>query len=127
MFICAPHVSQVAAIAAMDAKDELQSNLAVYRENRRLMIEGLAKAGFTEIAPPDGAFYIYANISKFSNNSFKFTRDILDESGVAITPGFDFDSERGHQTVRFSYAGTTENMIEGLNRLYNYMRTKEFI
>tara|TARA_B110000116_G_C16796583_1_gene567175 strand:- start:444 stop:1595 length:1152 start_codon:yes stop_codon:yes gene_type:complete len=127
MFICAPHVSQVAAIAAMDAKDELQSNLAVYRENRRLMIEGLAKAGFTEIAPPDGAFYIYANISKFSNNSFKFTRDILDESGVAITPGFDFDSERGNQTVRFSYAGTTENMIEGLNRLYNYMRTKEFI
>tara|TARA_B100001142_G_scaffold284867_1_gene298766 strand:+ start:2657 stop:3808 length:1152 start_codon:yes stop_codon:yes gene_type:complete len=127
MFICAPHVSQVVAIAAMDAKDELESNMSVYRENRSLMIEGLAKAGFTEIAPPDGAFYIYANISKFSSDSFKFTRDILDEAGVAITPGFDFDADRGNETVRFSYAGTTEDMKEGLYRLYKYMRTKQFI
>ena len=127
MFICAPHVSQVVAIAAMDAKNELESNMSVYRKNRSLMIEGLAKAGFTEIAPPDGAFYIYANISKFSSDSFKFTRDILDEAGVAITPGFDFDADRGNETVRFSYAGSTEDMKEGLSRLYKYMRTKEFI
>tara|TARA_Y100001970_G_scaffold290378_1_gene423923 strand:+ start:2264 stop:3415 length:1152 start_codon:yes stop_codon:yes gene_type:complete len=127
MFICAPHVSQVAAIAAMDAKDELESNMSVYRENRSLMIEGLAKAGFTEIAPPDGAFYIYADISKFSNNSFKFTRDILDEAGIAITPGFDFDAERGNETIRFSYAGTTDDMKEGLNRLYKFMKSKDFI
>ena len=127
MFICAPHVSQVAAIAAMDAKDELESNMSVYRENRSLMIEGLAKAGFTEIAPPDGAFYIYADISKFSNNSFKFTRDILDEAGIAITPGFDFDAERGNETIRFSYAGTTDDMKEGLSRLYKFMKSKDFI
>ena len=127
MFICAPHVSQVAAIAAMDAKDELEYNMSVYRENRSLMIEGLAKAGFTEIAPPDGAFYIYADISKFSNNSFKFTRDILDEAGIAITPGFDFDAERGNETIRFSYAGTTDDMKEGLNRLYKFMKSKDFI
>ena len=127
MFICAPHVSQIAAIAAMDAKDELEYNMSVYRKNRSLMIEGLAKAGFTEIAPPDGAFYIYANISKFSNNSFKFTREILDEAGIAITPGFDFDAERGNETIRFSYAGTTDDMKEGLNRLYKYMKSKDFI
>ena len=127
MFICAPHVSQVAAIAAMDAKDELEYNMSVYRENRSLMIEGLAKAGFTEIAPPDGAFYIYADISKFSNNSFKFARDILDEAGIAITPGFDFDAERGNETIRFSYAGTTDDMKEGLNRLYKFMKSKDFI
>lgn len=127
MFICAPHVSQVAAIAAMDAKDELEYNMSVYRENRSLMIEGLAKAGFTEIAPPDGAFYIYADISKFSNNSFKFARDILDEAGIAITPGFDFDAERGNETIRFSYAGTTDDMKEGLSRLYKFMKSKDFI
>ncbi len=127
MFICAPHVSQIAAIAAMDAKDELEYNMSVYRKNRSLMVEGLAKAGFTEIAPPDGAFYIYANISKFSNNSFKFTREILDEAGIAITPGFDFDAERGNETIRFSYAGTTDDMKEGLNRLYKYMKSKDFI
>ncbi len=127
MFICAPHVSQVAAIAAMDAKGELEYNMSVYRENRSLMIEGLAKAGFTEIAPPDGAFYIYADISKFSNNSFKFARDILDEAGIAITPGFDFDTERGNETIRFSYAGTTDDMKEGLSRLYKFMKSKDFI
>ena len=127
MFICAPHVSQVAAIAAIDAKDELEYNMSVYRENRSLMIEGLAKAGFTEIAPPDGAFYIYADISKFSNNSFKFARDILDEAGIAITPGFDFDTERGNETIRFSYAGTTDDMKEGLSRLYKFMKSKDFI
>ena len=127
MFICAPHVSQVAAIAAMDAKDELEYNMSVYRENRSLMIEGLAKAGFTEIAPPDGAFYIYADISKFSNNSFKFARVILDEAGIAITPGFDFDAERGNETIRFSYAGTTDDMKEGLSRLYKFMKSKDFI
>ena len=127
MFICAPHVSQVAAIAAIDAKDELEYNMSVYRENRSLMIEGLAKAGFTEIAPPDGAFYIYADISKFSNNSFKFARDILDEAGIAITPGFDFDAERGNETIRFSYAGTTDDMKEGLSRLYKFMKSKDFI
>ncbi len=127
MFICAPLVSQVAAIAAMDAKGELEYNMSVYRENRSLMIEGLAKAGFTEIAPPDGAFYIYADISKFSNNSFKFARDILDEAGIAITPGFDFDAERGNETIRFSYAGTTDDMKEGLSRLYKFMKSKDFI
>lgn len=127
MFICAPHVSQVAAIAAMDAKGELEYNMSVYRENRSLMIEGLAKSGFTEIAPPDGAFYIYADISKFSNNSFKFARDILDEAGIAITPGFDFDAERGNETIRFSYAGTTDDMKEGLSRLYKFMKSKDFI
>ena len=72
MFICAPHASQVAALNALDCDEELNKNLDVYKKNRELMKNGLAEAGFTKIAPPDGAFYIYADISEFSNDSLKF-------------------------------------------------------
>ena len=95
MFICAPHVSQVAALAAMDATDELEANMAVYRENRRLMLEGLPKAGFTKFAPPDGAFYVYVDVSDFTDDSRAFAAEILEKAKVAVTPGLDFDPERG--------------------------------
>jgi aspartate/methionine/tyrosine aminotransferase len=117
MFICAPHVSQVAALAAMDATDELQENMAVYRANRSLMIEGLPQAGFTNIAPPDGAFYVYADVSDMTDDSRAFAAEILEHAGVAVTPGLDFDPVRGHQTLRFSYARSTEDIVEGLARL----------
>ena len=121
LFICPPHVSQVAALAAMDCDDELQANLAVYSANRALMLEGLPKAGFTRIAPPDGAFYIYADVSELTNDSRAFAAEILDEAGVAVTPGLDFDPVRGHATLRFSYARTTEDIVEGLSRLTRFM------
>lgn len=117
MFICAPHVSQVAALAAIDATDELQENMAVYRANRSLMIEGLPQAGFTNIAPPDGAFYVYADVSNMTDDSRAFAAEILEHAGVAVTPGLDFDPVRGHQTLRFSYARSTEDIVEGLARL----------
>ena len=117
MFICAPHAAQIAALAAIDCDDELQANLAVYAENRRLMIEGLPKAGFTDVAPPDGAFYVYADVSDFTDDSLAFARRLLDEAGVAATPGLDFDPVRGHRTLRFSYARATEDIVEGLRRL----------
>ena len=121
MFICPPHVSQIAALGALQASEELDVNLANYAENRRLMLEHLPEAGITEIAPPDGAFYIYADISKFKVNSLKFAADVLKYAGVAITPGLDFDPIRGANTVRFSYAQSTSEIIEGLQRLKAYM------
>lgn len=117
MFICAPHASQVAALAALDAGEELDANLAVYAANRALLLEGLPKAGFTRIAPPDGAFYIYADVSGLTDDSRALAARILAEAGVAVTPGLDFDPGRGAHTLRFSYAGSTADMAEGLRRL----------
>jgi aspartate/methionine/tyrosine aminotransferase len=122
MFICPPHVSQIAALAALECKVETAENLKVYAENRRLMLKGLPLAGFTEIAPPDGGFYIYADISEFSVDSRAFAAKILTGAGVAITPGLDFDRLRGGQTVRFSYAQSTQEIVDGLYRLKAFMQ-----
>ena len=124
MFICPPHASQVAALAALDCGDELEANRRVYAENRRLMLEGLPKAGFTRIAPPDGAFYIYANVSDLTADSLAFAAELLQGAGVAVTPGLDFDPVRGRQTLRFSYARATADIIEGLSRLQAYMQAR---
>jgi aspartate/methionine/tyrosine aminotransferase len=120
LYICPPHASQVAALAAIDAVDELEANLAVYRANRALLLEGLPQAGFGRIAPPDGAFYIYADVAEMTEDSRLLARVILAEAGVAVTPGLDFDPRRGLGTLRFSYAGTTEAMAEGLARLIDW-------
>jgi aspartate/methionine/tyrosine aminotransferase len=125
MFICAPHASQVVALAAMDCDDELQDNLAVYAANRALMLEGLPRAGFTNIAPPDGAFYVYADVSELTNDSRAFAAEILDKAGVAVTPGLDFDPERGATTLRFSYARATADIEEGLVRLAKFMAERK--
>jgi len=124
MFICAPHASQVAALAALDCHDELQANVAVYARNRQRMLEGLPRAGFTRIAPPDGAFYVYADVSELTTDSRAFAAEILDVAGVAVTPGLDFDPVRGHQTLRFSYARSTEDIEEGLDRLVRFMERR---
>ncbi len=127
MFICAPHASQVAALAAMDCTEELQQNMDVYRANRALMLDGLPKAGFTNIAPPDGAFYVYADVSDLTDDSRAFAAEILDKAGVAVTPGLDFDPERGHTTLRFSYARSTADIAEGLSRLQQFMSNRALI
>jgi aspartate/methionine/tyrosine aminotransferase len=124
MFICAPHASQVAALAAMECESELQANLAVYKVNRDLMLSGLHKAGFTDIAPPDGAFYVYADVSRLTDDSQAFAAEILEKAGVAVTPGLDFDPVRGHKTLRFSYARATEDIEEGLTRLAEFMAAR---
>ena len=121
-FICAPHASQVAALAALEARDELDANLAVYAENRRLLLEGLPRAGFGAIAPPDGAFYAYADVSGITDDSRALAERILHEAGVAVTPGLDFDPLRGQRTLRFSYAASTADIAEGLARLSDWAR-----
>ena len=123
MFICPPHVSQIAALAALECRAETAINLKVYAENRRLMLEGLPQAGFTNIAPPDGAFYIYADISEFNVDSRVFAAQVLAKVGVAITPGLDFDPLRGGVTIRFSYAQSTHEITEGIRRLSAFMQT----
>ncbi|MEH6672811.1 MAG: aminotransferase class I/II-fold pyridoxal phosphate-dependent enzyme [Sulfitobacter sp.] len=124
MFICAPHASQVAALAAMDCTAELEANMDVYRANRAMMVTGLREAGFTSFAPPDGAFYVYADVSSLTTDSRELARDILNKAGVAVTPGLDFDPVRGHQTLRFSYARSTQDIAEGLGRLKAYMAAR---
>ncbi|WP_273499038.1 pyridoxal phosphate-dependent aminotransferase [Lentibacter algarum] len=120
MFICAPHASQVAALAAFGCTEELEANLAVYKANRDLMIEELPKVGLSNFAPPDGAFYIYVDVSHLTNDSRALASDILAKAGVAVTPGIDFDPERGQTTLRLSYARSTEEIREGLLRLKAY-------
>ncbi|UWQ15618.1 aminotransferase class I/II-fold pyridoxal phosphate-dependent enzyme [Aliiroseovarius sp. M344] len=124
MFICPSHASQIAALAALDARDELDANLATYATNRQLMIDELPKIGFDKIAPPDGAFYIYADVSGLTDDSRALAAEILDKAGVAVTPGLDFDPVRGHQTLRFSYARSTDEIREGLTRLATLMATR---
>jgi aspartate/methionine/tyrosine aminotransferase len=121
MFICPPHASQIAALAALDCVPELEANRKIYAQNRQLMLEGLKAAGFTKIAPPDGAFYIYADVSDLTTDSLAFSSQILAEAGVAVTPGLDFDPIRGTQTLRFSYARSTAEITEGLTRLQTFM------
>ena len=125
MFICAPHASQRLALAAMDCDAELQANLSVYAENRRLMLEGLPKAGFTKFAPPDGAFYVYADVSDYTDDALSFASEILDKAGVAVTPGLDFDPNEGLHWLRFSYARSTTDIIEGLERLKHFMSERQ--
>ncbi len=122
LFICPPHVSQLTALSAMDAKEELNTNVEVYKKNRSILLEELPKAGLNKFSPPDGAFYIYIDISEYSKDSLNFCREVLDKAGVAITPGLDFDQKRGNSTIRFSYARSTEDIIEGANRIKKFMK-----
>ncbi|MEM8630217.1 MAG: aminotransferase class I/II-fold pyridoxal phosphate-dependent enzyme [Pseudomonadota bacterium] len=124
MFICAPHASQVAALAAMDCTKELERHVAQYRANRNLLLTGLPEAGFRRFAPPDGAFYIYADLDGITDDALGFCRDVLAGAGVAVTPGLDFDPARGHGTLRFSYARPTEDIAEGLGRLKDFMEAR---
>ena len=122
LYICPPAISQAAALAAFDATVELDANCAVYRANRDLLLDGLPKAGFTELVPADGAFYLYADVSSLTDDSAAFTRAMLEETGVAATPGVDFDEARGNRFMRFSYSGTTADMAQAVRRLANWPR-----
>ena len=122
MFICAPHAAQRLALHAMDCPDELNQNKAAYAANRTLMIDGLRAAGLSRFAPPDGAFYIYVDVSEYTDDARAFAAQILDEAGVAVTPGLDFDADRGHHWLRFSYARSTQDIREGLTRIAKFMQ-----
>jgi aspartate/methionine/tyrosine aminotransferase len=122
LYISPPALSQHAAIAAFDCRDELDANVARYAANRALLLSELPKAGFTRFAPADGAFYLYADIGHLTNDSPEFCRRMLREIGVACTPGVDFDPARGNATLRISFAGSTEAMAEASRRLAAWRR-----
>jgi aspartate/methionine/tyrosine aminotransferase len=116
-FISPPTLSQHAALAVFDCHDELRENLARYAENRALLLGELPAAGFDRLAPADGAFYLYADIAALTNDSVAFCRRMLAETGVACTPGTDFDPARGHASLRMSFAGSTATIAEAARRL----------
>lgn len=122
--ICAPTISQRAALAAFDATQELEEIRAAYGRNRALLLERLPAMGLDRFAPPDGAFYFYADVSSFTSDSMDFCKRMLTEAGVAATPGLDFDPRRGATTVRFSYAGAESEVAEGAARLAAWLEAQ---
>ncbi|MDX1402478.1 MAG: pyridoxal phosphate-dependent aminotransferase [Kiloniellales bacterium] len=122
LFISAPTLSQHAGIAAFNCYDELDRLVETYAESRALLLDELPKAGFDRLAPADGAFYIYADVSGLTNDSEAFCRRMLHEAGVAATPGKDFDPQRGHRFVRFSFAGQAEQIARAADRLQRWLR-----
>jgi len=120
LFISPPTLSQFAALGVFDCTAELEANVARYRENRDILLEGLPRCGFGPFAAADGAFYIYAGIEAFGADSAALAREILETAGVAVTPGIDFDAGAGGRFMRFSYAGSGEEMREAVRRLQSW-------
>jgi aspartate/methionine/tyrosine aminotransferase len=119
--ISVPALSQIAAQAAFDGRDEVEAVKHVYEENRRVLLEGLPKAGLDRSLPVDGAFYLYADVSRFSSDSLAFAKQMLEEAHVAATPGIDFDPLNGSSFVRFCYAGSTADMHEAVARIAKWL------
>ncbi len=122
LYLSVPELSQRAAVAAFDAGRELEAVKAGYAANRRLLLKRLPEIGFDELLPVDGAFYVYASVRRFSNDSMDFAKRMLAEAGVAASPGIDFDPVRGHNFIRFSFAGTTDQIAEGADRLAAWLK-----
>ena len=121
LYISPPYLSQVAALAAFDAADELEAVRAGYARNRALLLEELPRLGVGDMHPVDGAFYVYADMARFTNDAVAFCKRMLDEAGIAATPGADFDPFEGAHYVRFSFAGSEENCCEAVARLRGWL------
>ncbi|KPL51217.1 1-aminocyclopropane-1-carboxylate deaminase [Prosthecomicrobium hirschii] len=124
LYLSNNEISQRAAVAAFDPASavELDATRAVYAANRAVLIDRLPRIGFDELLPVDGAFYVYASVKRFSNDSLEFARRMLVEAGVAATPGPDFDAARGHGFIRFSFAGTETDIVEAADRLQAWLK-----
>jgi len=119
--ISVPTLSQIAAEAAFDGREEMEAVKRGYLENRRILVEGLPRAGLTKFLPVDGAFYLYADVSDFTSDSFKFAGEMLEKARVAATPGVDFDPICGRRFLRFSYARSAEEMREAVERIARWL------
>jgi aspartate/methionine/tyrosine aminotransferase len=117
MFLTAPSLSQHAALVALDCREELEGYLATYARNRELLLEALPSLGLNNIAPPDGAFYIYANVGHLTNDSLDFCQALLRDTGVATAPGIDFDPVEGHRYMRMSFAVSTAEVQDAITRM----------
>jgi aspartate/methionine/tyrosine aminotransferase len=119
--ISVPTLSQIAAEAAFDGREEMEAVKHGYEENRRILTEGLPKVGLDRFLPVDGAFYLYADVSRFTDDSFDFAKRLLEQAGVAATPGLDFDPVHGKEFLRFCYAGSAADMREAVARIGAWM------
>jgi len=120
-YISPPALSQLAGVAAFGCRAELDGHVARYRANRDRLLATLRQAGLTRFAPAEGAFYLYADISAFSRDSGEFSRRLLAETAVAVTPGRDFDPIHGDDWVRLSFAGSSEDIEEAARRLAEWL------
>jgi len=121
--ICPPVLSQYAALAAFTPESyaELDGHVSRYAANRAILLEGLPRLGIDRLAPADGAFYVYADIAHLTDDSYGWCQRLLAETGVAVAPGIDFDTRRGQEFVRLSFAGSAEEITRGLDRLAGWL------
>jgi aspartate/methionine/tyrosine aminotransferase len=119
--ISVPTLSQVAAVAAFEGRAEMEEVKHGYEKNRRILLEGLPSAGLDSFLPADGAFYLYANVARLTDDGFDFCKRMLEQAGVAATPGDDFDPLRGKHYVRFCYAGSSADMHEAVARIGKWL------
>ncbi len=124
LYISPPAISQVAALGAFDGIEELEAIKSGYARNRAMLLEELPRAGLSSILPADGAFYLYADVSRFTSDSQAFAKSMLKDIGVAVTPGIDFDAERGRSYIRFCYAGPETRMREAARRINGWLKGK---
>lgn len=122
--ISVPTLAQIAAEAAFDGRAEMEAVKHGYEENRRILVDGLPKAGLDKFLPVDGAFYLYANVARFSDDSLDFAKRMLEQAGVAATPGIDFDPVDGRHFLRFCYAGSAAEMHEAVERIGNWLKPR---
>lgn len=121
LYISAPELSQIAAMAALEAGDELEEYRAGCRANRDFLQARLPALGMPLLSPMDGAFYAYVDVSRFTNDSMEFARRLLAQTHVAATPGLDFDPLEGHRALRISYAGTLTDLTDATDRIANWL------
>jgi aspartate/methionine/tyrosine aminotransferase len=122
--ICPPALSQLAAVAAFGAYDELDMNVARYSANRDLLLRRLPEIGLDRLAPADGAFYIYADVSRWTEDAMRWSSRLLDEAGVAVAPGLDFDPVDGGKFIRMCFAGDGADIDRGVDQLGEWLRSK---
>jgi aspartate/methionine/tyrosine aminotransferase len=122
LFISAPSLSQVAARVALGERDYAEQQKAHYAKNRAINNSGFRDLGFGEVPEPDGAFYAYVDVSRFTNDSQRFCYELLEGAGVATAPGLDFDRREGHRFLRFSYAGATEPIEQAIERMATLLK-----
>jgi aspartate/methionine/tyrosine aminotransferase len=124
LYICAPHVAQVAGLAAFDCHDELRPRVDEIKHKRAIVLDGLNACGLTKCAPADGAFYAYVDVSSITNDSLSLTKQWLAELKLATTSGVDFDPVRGHRFIRFSYAGNETDIVMAMERLQQWVASR---
>ena len=120
LYICPSNAGQFLAIQSINHVKYFESHRARYKKNREILLQALPEMGFSQILPPDGAFYLYADIKKFKLSSEEFVQKLLIDTGVAITPGIDFDTARGSDTVRFSFSCSESEAVDAMERLYKW-------